>query len=245
MQPPKHYSHAPITEALIDLRVELPAGVTLSTLADLHSGIKADYPIRQELLIFQGQMTGGASVGASASQTQTGYIFLSSDRKQIFKSRLDGFTFSRLAPYDRWNTFRDEAQQLWRIYQSATNLKLITRLTVRYINRLDLPLPLGDLKDYLQTVPEVSPDLPQGLIGYFMQLQIPQEDLGGMLVLNQALIPPPLPDVVSILLDIDLFRETDLPDDEAALWDILEQLHTRTDQVFEACITDRTRELIG
>jgi uncharacterized protein (TIGR04255 family) len=240
----KYYSRAPITEALIDIRAELPDGVTLATLIDVHSSIKADYPMLENFLIVQGQMVAGASVGATASQTQVGYIFSSSDQKQIFQARLDGFTFSRLAPYDRWETFRNQAQRLWSIYQLVTKPKRISRLALRYINRLDLPLPFGDFKDYLRTVPEVSPDLPQGLSGYFMQLQIPQEDMSAMLILNQALIPPPTPEVVSVLLDIDLFREIDLPDDYSALWDVLEQLHTRTDQVFEACITDRTRELI-
>lgn len=240
----KHYSRAPITEALIDLRVELPDGVTLATLTDVHSSIKADYPMLQELMIFQGQMVAGASVGATASQTQVGYIFSSSDQKQIFQARLDSFTFSQLAPYDRWDTFRNEAQRLWSIYQSVTKPKCVSRLALRYINRLDLPLPFEDLKDYLRTVPEVSPDLPQNLSGYFMQLQIPQEDLRAMLILNQALIPPPSLDVVSVLLDIDINREIELPDTET-VWDVLEQLHTRTDQVFEACITDCTRELIN
>lgn len=239
----KYYSRAPITEALIDIRAELPDGVTLATLIDVHSSIKADYPMLENFLIVQGQMVAGASVGATASQTQVGYIFSSSDQKQIFQARLDGVTFSRLAPYDRWETFRSEAQRLWSIYQSATKPKRLSRLGLRYINRLDLPFPFEDLKDYLRTVPEVSPDLPQGLSGYFMQLQIPQEDLSSMLILNQALIPPPTPNVVSVLLDIDIGREIELPDTEAA-WDVLEQLHTRTDQVFEACITDRTRELI-
>jgi uncharacterized protein (TIGR04255 family) len=53
---------------------------------------------------------------------------------------------------------------------------IITRLVVRYINKIDIPLPVGDLKEYLRTFPEVSSDLPQGLSGYFLQLQIPQED---------------------------------------------------------------------
>lgn len=244
MSSSKHYSRAPITEALIDLRVELPNGVTLATLMDVHSSIKADYPMLHDFLIVQGQMVAGASVGATASQTQVGYIFSSSDQKQIFQARLDGFTFSQLASYDRWETFRKEAQRLWSIYQSVTKPHRINRLALRYINRLDLPLPVKEIKDYLRTVPEVSPDLPQGLSGYFMQLQIPQEDLRAMLILNQALIPPPIPNVVSVLLDIDLSREIELPD-TVAVWDVLEQLHMRTDQVFEACITDRTRELIN
>ncbi len=240
----KHYSHAPLTEAIIDLRTELSEEVTLATILDIHSNIKTDYPNRQEIMIFQSQMVVGASLGSTISQNQVGYIFSSSDQKQIFQSRLDGFTFSRLAPYDRWETFRDEAQRLWKIYQSTINPKRIIRLALRYINRLDLPFPFEDFKDYLRTVPEVSSDLPQGLSGYFMQLQIPQEDLRSQLILNQAIIPPPSPDVVSILLDIELVRDIDLPDDDSALWYILEQLHTCIDQVFEACITDRTRELI-
>lgn len=240
----KHYSRAPITEALIDLRAELPDGVTLATLSDVHSSIKADYPMRQDFLIVQGQMVAGASVGATASQTQVGYIFSSSDQKQILQARLDGFTFSRLAPYHRWETFRNEAQRLWSLYQLIAEPKRINRLALRYINRLDLPWPFKDLKDYLRTVPEVSPDLPQGLSGYFMQLQIPQEDIRATLILNQAFMPPQMPDVISVLLDIELGREIELPDPEA-VWDVLEQLHTRTDQVFEACITDLTRELIN
>ncbi len=245
MQSRKHYSRPPITEAVIDLRVELPDEVTLDTLKRLHLNVEADYPNRQEFLIIQGQMTAGASVGATASQTQVGYGFSSRDQKMFFQARLDGFSFSRLAPYDCWEAFRDEAQRLWSIYRSATQPKAITRQAVRYINRLDIPLPIGDLKDYLRTVPEVSPDLSQGLSGYFMQLQIPQEDINGMLVLNEAIAPPLQPDVVSVILDIDLFRERNISDDEAGIWEFMEQLHARTDRIFEACITERTRELIN
>ncbi|MDB9512341.1 TIGR04255 family protein [Kamptonema animale CS-326] len=241
----KHYSQPPIAEAVIDVRVDLPDEVTLETLTRLHSNIEVDYPIRQELLIAHGQMVVGASVEATASQYQIGSGFVSSDQKQSFQARMDGFSFIRLAPYDCWETFRDEAKRLWNIYRSVAKPKAITKLAVRYINRLDLPLPFDDFKDYLRTVPEVSPDLPEGLSGYFMQLQIPQEKLKGMLVLNEAIIPPPKSDVVSVLLDIDLFREIDIPNDEAVIWDFLEQLHNRTDQVFEACITDKMRELIN
>jgi len=241
----KHYSRPPITEAVIDVRVDLSDEVTLETLARVYSNIEVAYPKCQELLIVQGEIMVGASVEATANQSHIGYGFVSSDRKQSFQARMDGFSFIRLAPYDCWETFRDEAKRLWHIYQSVAKPKAITKLAVRYINRLDLPLPFDDFKDYLRTLPEVSPDLPQGLSGYFMQLQIPQEKLKGMLVLNEAIIPPSKSEVVSVLLDIDLFRESDISNDEAVIWDFLEQLHDRTDQVFEACITDKMRELIN
>lgn len=245
MQTQKHYSRPPITEALIDIQAQLPQGVKLDVLEEVYSSVKAEYPKREEVLMFQGQMTVGESFGATASQSQIGYAVFSNDQKQILQVRLDGFSFSQLAPYDCWETFRDEAKRLWSLYQSLTHPEAIVRLAVRYINRLDIPLPFGDLKDYLRTYPEVSPDLPQGLSGYFMQLQIPQEDLAAMLVLNQTIVPPPTPDCVSVLLDLNLFREGDIPNGEIGLWDILEQMHERKNKAFEACITERTREIIN
>jgi uncharacterized protein (TIGR04255 family) len=101
-----------------------------------------------------------------------------------------------------------------------------------------------DFNEYLRTVPLVSPDLPQGLNGYFMQLNIPYEDLSATLVLNQALLPPAIPDKVSVLLDIDIFRDTKISDEESFVWDFFEALHNRKNDVFEACITDKMRELI-
>lgn len=245
MQARKHYSRAPVTEALIDIQVQLPQEVKLDILAQVYSSIQTEYPKREEVLVFQGQMIAGASVGATASQSQIGYRAFSKDQKQILQVRLDGFTFSRLAPYDCWETFRDEAKRLWSIYQSLANPAAITRLAVRYINRLDIPLPVSDLNNYLRTFPEVSSDLPQGLSGYFMQLQIPQEKLATMLVLNQALVPPPTPDFISILLDLDLFLERDIPKDGIELWEVVEQMHEQKNKAFEACITEHTRELIN
>ena len=117
----------------------------------------------------------------------------------------------------------------------------VTRAALRYINRLDLPLPLKDFKDYLRTVPEVSPSLPQGLSGFFMQLHIPQEDLDALAVINETIVPPRKPDTVSVILDIDLFKEKNLGLDEA--WSMFDRFHVRKNEIFEGCITDRAREL--
>lgn len=242
---PKHYAHAPLTEAIIDIRVELPSEIGLSKLADAIHDRAEDYPKREELFIVQGQMSVGPEIGASARQTSNGYRFISKDGRQICQARLDGFAFSRLAPYEAWPPFRDEARRLWDAYRSIASPKNVTRIGMRYINRLDLPIPIADFKDYLRTVPEISSGMSQGLSGYFMQLQLPQVDLNAMLVLNQALIPPPAPKLVSVLLDIDLYCDGDLPSDEQGLWERFEAFRNRKNKVFEASITDRVRRLIA
>jgi uncharacterized protein (TIGR04255 family) len=115
---------------------------------------------------------------------------------------------------------------------------------VRYVNRLDLPLPLKDFKDYLKIVPEVGPDLPQGLSGFLMQVHIPILEMQGTAIVTETLIPPSRLDVVSVVLDITLARNHDLPLDDAAIWELFEDLRKHKNAVFEGCITDRTREMI-
>jgi len=236
------YSHAPIAEAVIDLRAEFPGGVALPTLARAQRAEQGKYPKRMDRL--ESQALFGPESRASDGSKITGYVCSSRDGREIFQTRVDGFAFSRLAPYERWDTFRDEARRLWRVYRAITKPKRVTRVAVRYINRLDIPLPVRSFGDYLRTLPEVSPDLPQGVSSYFMQIQIPQEDLGALLMLTEAIVPPKKPDVISIVLDIDLFRERDIPEDEQRMWDCFEQLRDRKNAIFEACIADAVRELI-
>jgi uncharacterized protein (TIGR04255 family) len=61
-------------------------------------------------------------------------------------------------------------------------------------------------------------------------------------MINVAMVPPPVPTVVSVVLDLDLFRTTNLPQTEDELWAFFEKLRHRKNQVFEACITDDMRK---
>ena len=237
------YPNAPITEAIIDLRVELPRNVGLDRLQRLQEGEKAAYPHSEQLNVALGKMQVGPQVTTSATTRAVGFLFRSTDLKQVCQVRLDGFTMSRLTPYERWEPFRDEARRLWDVYRKAVEPCEIGRVAVRYVNRIDIPLPIGDFGEYLRTVPEVSSDLPQGLAGYFMHLVIPLSDINCLCVLNEAIVEPTAANVVSVVVDIDVFRTANLPDDEDGLWSLFEELRVRKNSVFEACITDKAREL--
>ena len=123
------------------------------------------------------------------------------------------------------------------------NPEVITRIAVRYINRIDMPIPLDDFNRYLRTYPEVSKDMSQGLSTFFMTFDSPQLDIGAMLKLNMAMVPPPNENVASVMLDIDLFKQIDVPQTDDAIWGDFEHLAKRKNKVFEACITEDTRRL--
>lgn len=245
MTPARMYTNAPIKEAIIDLRVKLCPDFDTAILESVRAGNEFCYPksepIQQTELTVS--LTPPKVPATSHSQMMWGFKFTSDNGKRIWQSRRDGFSLSQLAPYTNWCDFRDEARQLWTKYRHKSSPEAIERLAVRYINRIDVPMASIELKHYLRTSPEISADLPQELSAYFMQLRLPQTDLGGAVVINQTIIPPPQPEMVSIVLDIDLFSDQDVPQSDEEIWSFFERLHLRKNEVFEACITDQTRSL--
>jgi uncharacterized protein (TIGR04255 family) len=243
-----HYSKAPITESILDIRVQLPADVVREDLLKLLPLVRPQYPHMQLTNLLHGEVTVEADVAhSSASQTEYGCTFISENGKQIFQARLDGFAFNRLAPYESWEPFINEAHRCWTLYRQVVEPEAITRVAVRTVNRLNLPGPQLDFSTYLRTLPDISNDLqPGGVSTYFMQLQIPQPDIDGMLLLNEVFLPSEdldgEPDIHSVILDIDLFIEGDLQDEEY-MWSLFDKLHARRNHVFEACITDEARRL--
>jgi uncharacterized protein (TIGR04255 family) len=237
------YPNAPITEAIIQLLVQPADGLSVSELARCHEGEEKSYPRRTDLQLATGHFEVGTHVSAAASARQLGFVYASADQKQVYQARLDGFSFSRLAPYESWEPFCAEARRLWQIHRECLKPMAVTRLAVRYVNRLDIPGERVEFKDYLRTMPEVAEGLPQTLEGYFMQLQIPMDDIRCKLLLNQTIGQSPKSGCLGLILDIDLFQSEDMPQDEKDIWQRFDILHVRKNEVFESCITDRAREL--
>ncbi|MBI4589263.1 MAG: TIGR04255 family protein [Candidatus Rokubacteria bacterium] len=98
------FPNAPITEALLDVRIKLPSFVDLSRLATFQDAVEDRYPQRRERSSWQAgfQIKDGSVEVMRPSGRPDGYLFTSADGRQMVQARLDGFTFNRLKPYDKW-----------------------------------------------------------------------------------------------------------------------------------------------
>ena len=248
MQGQRRYKKAPIKEAIIDFRASLPEEISLEKLSNIGSIVRDDFPKVEPFYRGIGALhyQPGESFKVDTSEQQIGFWFRSEDNLQTFQVTLEGFAFNRLAPYESWEVFSGDAKRLWEVYKEVCRPTYVTRAAIRYINQINIPAnQLIELKDYLRTVPEVSPDLSQNALQtFFMQLQIPQKDLNCMLIINQAIAQPVNPDFVTIVFDLDLFRQEDWKSNSEEIWRFLDKLRDRKNEVFEASITDKTRELI-
>lgn len=243
----KRYKSAPITEAVIEIRVQPPASVDSAALQKLADSLKADFPKQAPIQFLKMgiEQKPGQTFQQSISQSYAGVRLSKTDDSRILQIRPEGFAYSHMPPYTDWATFKGEAKPLWERYRKVCPEAKLTRCALRYINRIDIPETKIEDHDYFQLYPRVPEELPQkDVIGMTLNLQMPQKDLWCVANIQQALREPVKAGYISITLDIDIFRlQIEDWDDEAA-WAFLEKLRDRKNEIFEACITDRTRELI-
>jgi len=241
----RHYARAPVQESLVQVRVADTQRVSLDQLRDIrfvhsHSLEKPVPIVNQDVEVTQAP---DASKVMSAAR-QVGYQFRDSDRHEIVRTELDAFSFHKLAPYTGWEDWAPRVRTAWQSFIAVSKPQTIRRVSVRYVNRLELP-PQGELKDYLLTAPDIAPGLPQLLSGYAMQVSLPWTDGATEVVVRQAMISPPRPNIAAILLDIEAGQTANRAYDEESLFRTIEDLHAIENEVFERCITNRTRELIS
>ena len=240
------FPKAPITEALIDIKVQLPGTVSLTDLENLHTSIKDEYPDKKTRNRWEGalELRAGKEPLSTGQFQIDGYFFSTSDGKQVVQYRLDGFTFSRLHPYSRWEDVYREAARLWDIYKTGTKPLLATRLAARYINSIEIPSKSFDYDDYFTAAPKIPRGLPQILQHFFTRLVIPFPEQGVVAIIIQTPSDKQDPVNTAILLDIDVFAEVmNLSAEDARIHEIFGNLRKIKNDIFFNSITEKTKEL--
>ena len=242
------FPNAPITEALLDIRVELSNDINLETLERFHdhNDINKCFPVKKRRESFTGGVKFSPEGKISTLQTSggpDGYLFQSPTEKKIVQARLDGYTFNKLKPYESWNAFRSEARKLWDIYFQITDPVKITRTALRYINRIEVPIPIKNFNEYILTTPEIAPKLPQALNHFFMRLEIPNSDIHAIALITQTMENTTENQRLPLILDIDVFSKINFINSDEEMWKEFEKLRKFKNDVFFNSITDKTKEL--
>ena len=238
----RHLEKAPITEALVDIRVKLPPTIDLSTLDSIHALFAKEYPEKRERIKMEGEFDFKAKEFSRKTSVVDGYLCFSADKKQAVQIRLDGFTFSRLKPYESWGSLRKEAFRLWQLYVQYASPELITRVALRYINRLEVPLPIRDFSEYLTAPPTVPQNLPQEWISFLTRNVILDQSLDAVAIITQSLDPIGTAQVAPILLDIDVFKEGQFAVDGIEAWRTTDNLREFKNRIFFGSVTEKALE---
>lgn len=241
------FANAPITEAILDIQTSRVDGFDFRALDPFCTAIAEGYPNKRLRKAWRAEFSWAEDGASSASEAETdvvGYLMTSADGTLIAQARVNGFSLSRLRPYDNWDSLRNEARRLWNIYTDSVSPLGVERIALRYVNRLELPSPIGDLREYLQTVPLVAPELPQSLDGFLMQLHIPSKQHGALAIVTESIEGSTNNgETLPVILDIDAVHNGHFQSRDAAMWIQFESLHELKNEIFFHSVTDKAKEL--
>jgi uncharacterized protein (TIGR04255 family) len=208
------------------------------------------YTRSANLASFEVQIDGTGGT-AKLAQQPNGFRLNTDDQTDVALIFPNGLATARLAPYPGWGAFRDRARANWTEWRRASPARQVTRIGVRYVNRIDIPIEgeggkisLPKYLEFRPLVPNISGQRP--FAGYMQQVTLPTDSPPWSATITSAVVnPPPLLKHISLLLDIDLFRTAEIPANEDDLWKVTDSVRPLKNRIFESCITDEARKLFA
>lgn len=243
MARPRHLARAPITEAIVDFRVKARPGFDPTVFGTLKESLAGRFPQVAEQRTLQAVLHVGARTGPAPEMKDVGLhglLFKSADGLDIAQFRVDGFTFNRLKPYTSWTQIFPLAMQLWNSYTSVAGPEMVTRLALRYLNRISLPSTLADFAQVMVAPPPVPEALPQSVSGFLTRVTIHDVDADIAAHVSQALEQGGPDAGSSLILDIDAYRMQDIDVHSEQVAPTFEALRDFKNRVFFESVTEQT-----
>ena len=238
------YANAPIKEALFDIRVSDLDITDVHDLKRMTEFLKPDFPLSSHRRSVTVDVTDSSKVTSKAKAELLGFIFASKDSTNQVQIRVDGCTLNIVNSYDQWDRHFETFMRVWNEYQSLFKPKSVVRIATRFINRIELPLPISSFQDYITNIPPIPKCLPQEIGRFFMQTQVPCNDRSKQVIITET-IESQSEKTLPFILDIDVFQNGYEHIDQTKIAEDFGIMRTIKNEVFECCITDSTRKLFS
>ncbi len=241
---------APSIEALIHWQASPSKVLDQATLRDELTRYLPDYPICQpqhgiEIAAF-GTPDGTSEV---SHRTQWNGFRIQDEKHHVAQFTQTGVVFSRLEPYEKWESFQAEAMRFWDIFLEIAVPTTIQQLGVRYINRIFLDSNENPAT-YLRIMRSALADLELPTESFFYQdtYQIPGYPYHVKWVRTIQTQPSASVDYLrqALIIDIDVFTTDEfIASDRESLIKHLHEMRWIKNKIFFSCITQTALKQFG
>lgn len=251
----KQYKNPPIQEALCEIGFVPSRPWNFTIPGKLHSSVQSTYdgePQQQNVIETQFEAQHGQKPNFQAREGFGKVLLPTADGTRILGIGENIISVHILKPYQRgdelnstgWVEFRNRISEALDSYWKIANPKGVNRIGLRYINTIEVSAENAVVTDYVLSGPQNIKGLPSAMTTFASRDEYLYDD-GVRLVISQGLAPPSNPNVVCLLLDLDLIWHSELPLDKDAALQYAENLRVKERDVFELLITDKSRAIFN
>jgi uncharacterized protein (TIGR04255 family) len=236
------YENAPIVVAILQFRYKKLEEFNSKNIREVGSKIKSKFPNISDSVLQNFRLDReGETKFSLDSQEINGVKFESEDNKKILVIGTDKFTYEIHGKYSGWENFKTEAKDLWQLFNPHLTGLEISGVSMRYINRIDLPIETKDVSQYITTY--IHSNTGNHNINQF-QIRYSSIDEDNLQIHVGHALEPAIENKIPYFLDIDVISLKEIQNEEKVIWDEFETLRNKKNLTFNDLITENTKKLI-
>jgi len=240
------YKKAPAVEVMYNIRTALPEPLDVQRFLD---AVKTAFPDafaeHQVFNAVQGAFTvkSDGTADSNVRMDAAGYRFVTADKHFVAHYLMQGLVLNYLPPYPGYEAAMEQLKAHWAIYKEVVGDVPMTALSLRYIDRIDIPLPTNEVLDLNDYFP-IAGKMPDGLAAHhcYQQhwLNDPTSDIRARVIWSSL---ENKPGHFSFALDTEAILDPANISDPAEAWTRFDHLHAWCWHVFNHSLTDKCKAL--
>jgi len=237
----RKYANPPIVEAVCEFGLTSETRFDLTVPGLLYERLKGSFPHKEQRMIREVELKQEPEGLQQEIRTSERIMFFTEEKTMLVQVGPRLLVINVLKPYPHWEGFKPRIETAWKSLQATVEVQGLERIGLRYINHIELPAQRVELSEYFEFYPSVGQRLPQQMVSFLAGVEFSYADDRDHC--RVQLTPIRSGGKGLFMLDIDYFlarpRAVEVAD--ALAW--VEEAHSRVEEVFEGCITDKLREI--
>jgi len=239
----RRYGKPPINQAICEFRFKGPSQWDWTVPGLVYQEIKSEFPDKRQEQTFEIKVVPIPGRVEQSVGSPTKIQFLRADNSAMVQVGPDLLTINVYPPYPGWENFQALIRQQFQIYTRIAKPGEFQRIGLRYINKILFPNAIIETTEFFLYYPHLPHEVEQTHGPFEMSVMHLYENGRDVLTLRMKTIASDGPDTSAIGLDLDYYLAAPSNIKLADGLEWVEKAHTRVDTMFEACITDKTRNL--
>lgn len=245
--PERSYRNPPVVEALCEIYfAESSWDDTVP--GAFYERVKSDFPVKRRREIQEAQITMGPDTASAGVQRLPPWMqFLTEEGNLMIQVAENLVVVNQLLPYRHFKSWEKVIYTALNIYNEVALPETISRIGLRYINRIEIPGKIISMEDFFTVYPQFPPSLGNTHNTFLVRVEVPQADQGHTVLITFGTSVPPqqVEGKQAFMLDLyDIAAQLDISPNENELNREIQQAHDNVVMAFEDSITDRLRALI-
>lgn len=250
----RHYKDPPVVEAIARLQWTSPIPWTFTTPGILFERLREEYPeepkaqalVRAEVVPAETSVEDeGMNAGFQLSAESQRILFAQKGGTRLLGVSASDISVHGLRPYEGWEELEARlADGIARLQPVLGEKVTASTISVRYINRVELPASSVEFNDYLTITLDYPPGYPSRITAFLDRVEMEYPDESVKLAFTWASTEAE-EGKLAFILDLDLLAAISepIPLEEAMV--VLRDLKLKEGRAFEGLLQDRLRKEFG